>query len=98
MAKIIVKNLHKEFRENDSHLTILNNISFIAENGQFICMVGPSGCGKSTILNSIAGLINYSGEIKIEYEMQSSSKMYLDFLKNNRLDIIKTLKKLGGLE
>ncbi len=38
-------------------LTVLNDISFIAEDGDFVVVVGESGCGKSTLLNLIAGLL-----------------------------------------
>ena len=35
---------------------ILDQISFAAQQGEFLVLVGPSGCGKSTMLRSIAGL------------------------------------------
>lgn len=45
-------------------LTVLKDISFIAEDGDFVVVVGESGCGKSTLLNLIAGLLPLtSGEI-----------------------------------
>jgi len=34
----------------------VNNVSFGAENKEFLVLVGPSGCGKSTTLRMIAGL------------------------------------------
>lgn len=34
----------------------IKDVSFKAEQGEFVVMVGPSGCGKSTLLRSIAGL------------------------------------------
>jgi NitT/TauT family transport system ATP-binding protein len=34
----------------------VQNASFEAGEGEFICFVGPSGCGKSTIFNMITGL------------------------------------------
>jgi NitT/TauT family transport system ATP-binding protein len=36
---------------------ILQNISFEAAKGEFICLVGPSGCGKTTLLRIAAGLL-----------------------------------------
>lgn len=36
---------------------ILNDISLLAEDGEFISLLGPSGCGKSTLLKTIAGLL-----------------------------------------
>jgi NitT/TauT family transport system ATP-binding protein len=35
----------------------LENISFSANPGEFICIVGPSGCGKTTLLRILAGLL-----------------------------------------
>lgn len=35
---------------------ILDNISFTAAAGEFVCLLGPSGCGKSTLLRLLAGL------------------------------------------
>ena len=35
---------------------VLVNIGFVAEPGDFICLLGPSGCGKSTLLRLLAGL------------------------------------------
>lgn len=36
--------------------TVLKDIRFTAEAGEFICLLGPSGCGKSTLLRLLAGL------------------------------------------
>lgn len=35
----------------------LNDISFIAPQGEITCLLGSSGCGKSTLLNLTAGLL-----------------------------------------
>jgi len=35
---------------------VLEDISFTAEAGEFVCLLGPSGCGKSTLLRLLAGL------------------------------------------
>ncbi len=34
----------------------VSQISFTAEDGEFVVLLGPSGCGKSTLLRMIAGL------------------------------------------
>ena len=41
--------------------TVLDNISFTVEQGEFCILLGPSGCGKSTILRTIAGLNEPTG-------------------------------------
>ncbi|NLG05310.1 MAG: ABC transporter ATP-binding protein [Clostridia bacterium] len=61
---LLLKNVCKTFE--DTNTTILNNINFEMESGEFLCVVGRSGCGKSTLLNLIAGLERLtSGEITL---------------------------------
>ena len=45
-------------------ISVLENINFQVEEGDFFVITGPSGCGKSTLLKSILGLGGYfSGDI-----------------------------------
>jgi NitT/TauT family transport system ATP-binding protein len=48
------------FGYGDSGAKIIDDISFIANKGEFITLMGPSGCGKSTLLRIIAGLVKPS--------------------------------------
>lgn len=48
-----INNLSKSFINSNSKVSILENINFSVNKGEFICIVGPSGCGKSTLLNQI---------------------------------------------
>lgn len=57
-----VKNLYCGYDGKD----IIKNISFNVKNGENLCIVGPNGCGKSTLLKSIANIIDYKGNIKID--------------------------------
>lgn len=55
--KIIqIKNLHKEFSQNDEKLVILNDVNFDIHAGEKVAIIGPSGSGKSTFLSLLAGL------------------------------------------
>ena len=48
------------------HRSILNKMSFSAEQGDLISLIGPSGCGKSTLLRCLNGLETLdSGQISI---------------------------------
>ena len=38
--------------------SIISDISFTVNNGEFLTITGASGCGKSTILNILSGLIS----------------------------------------
>src|SRR5436190_8652396 len=43
----------------------LNDVSLVAEDGEFIALLGPSGSGKTTLLRVIAGLeIADSGQVR----------------------------------
>ena len=45
----------------------LEEVSFEARRGEFLCVLGPSGCGKTTLLRVVAGLENQtSGSVSIE--------------------------------
>ena len=57
MAKVILKNLEKEYDKNK----VLHGISLDIEDGEFMVFVGPSGCAKSTTLRMIAGFEKITG-------------------------------------
>ena len=53
---IEVRRLSKEMERDSQPLTVLRDVNFHVEEGEFVSIIGPSGCGKSTLLNIIAGL------------------------------------------
>ena len=55
--ELLVKNLSKQFGDK----TVLEDINFSMQSGEFVTFVGSSGCGKSTLLRLIAGLDHPSG-------------------------------------
>ena len=62
---IKVDNLTKKFND----LVAVDNLSFQAKKGEFICLLGPSGCGKTTALRMIGGFLKpNNGQIIIDGE------------------------------
>ena len=55
--ELLVQNLSKQFGDK----TVLEDINFSMQSGEFVTFVGSSGCGKSTLLRLIAGLDHPSG-------------------------------------
>ena len=43
----------------------LDNVSFQAREGAFVALLGPSGCGKSMLIQRIAGLAPFEGDIRL---------------------------------
>lgn len=67
MSSLEVKRVFKTFEGQEiDRYYVLEDISFTAEENEFICIIGKSGCGKSTLLNLIAGFIKPdNGEITV---------------------------------
>jgi len=52
MALLEVVSVSKAF----SGVPVLRDVSFVAGEGEIVCLLGPSGCGKTTLLRIVAGL------------------------------------------
>ena len=74
------KNITKVFKNQ----TVLKNISFTVNKGEFIVIVGPSGCGKTTTLKMINKLIS-----------PSSGSIYVDGKDIKEQDTIKLRRNMG---
>ena len=61
--KVVVKNLHKYFDDNE----VLTGIDTTIYEGEVVCVIGPSGSGKSTFLRCLNKLEDAtSGDITID--------------------------------
>jgi NitT/TauT family transport system ATP-binding protein len=62
MAKLEVEGITKAFVTPAAHsMPVLKDVSFTADDGEFLAIVGPSGCGKTTFLRILDGLVDADG-------------------------------------
>lgn len=59
---LAAKNVTVRYGDN----IIVDNLSFLLEEGQWLMLVGPNGAGKSTLINAISQGVPYTGEILLE--------------------------------
>lgn len=66
MANLEIQGLRKEFVGRRNHVVAVDDLSFVAEEGELLVLLGSSGCGKTTTLRMVAGLEQASaGRISI---------------------------------
>lgn len=50
------EHLTKTYTIGEDNLTVLKDVSFSIEKGEFVAIIGPSGSGKSTLMNILGAL------------------------------------------
>lgn len=85
-----VKEVYKRYDSSAGEISVLKNISFQINKGEFVSIVGPSGSGKSTLLNILGTLDRPSeGDIFIEgVDVFSLNDHDLAYLRNNTIGFI----------
>lgn len=69
------------FKYPEDDYTMLENLSFSVENGEFISIIGASGCGKSTIFRLINGLEKpQNGQVFIDGQPIEKLKNYSAYM------------------
>ena len=56
MSFLSLKNVSKDYVMPSGSIRALNDVTFEAENGEFIVILGQSGAGKTTLLNLLGGM------------------------------------------
>jgi iron(III) transport system ATP-binding protein len=83
MSAVELSGLRKSYAD----VTVLDDFSLRAGQGELVTLLGPSGCGKTTTLRCIAGLERAErGEIRIGERLVASAARRV-FLPPNRRDI-----------
>ena len=45
---------------------VVDGLGFALEEGEWLGLIGPNGAGKTTLLRAVAGLVPYSGSIRLQ--------------------------------
>ena len=48
---------------------VVDGVSFVVEQGDWVTLIGPNGAGKTSLLRAIAGLVAHRGEIRLGGEV-----------------------------
>lgn len=66
-TKVRVAGVSKRYGDGHGTSKALDDVDFVVQDGEFVCIVGPSGCGKTTLFRIIAGLeTEYEGEVLLD--------------------------------
>jgi putative ABC transport system ATP-binding protein len=90
MSLIRVKNLKKDYVNEDIVTPVLHDVSFDIEAKEFVAIMGPSGSGKSTLMHILSFLDRPTGGL---YEFdgvdtRSFEDDYLAELRNSRVGFV----------
>ncbi|MDZ4210392.1 MAG: ABC transporter ATP-binding protein [Methylotenera sp.] len=56
MSLVLVQDLHKDYETAAGAITVLKQVNFTMDAGDFVAIMGPSGSGKSTFMNILGCL------------------------------------------
>lgn len=92
MSQIVLRteNLSKIYRSGDKSLTVLDNVSFSAKEGDSLAIIGPSGSGKTTLLGLCAGLDTPSSGIVslLDFKLNAMSEDDRAYIRNQYVGFV----------
>ena len=97
MSIIKVKNIELCYDKN----TVIKDLSFDVEKGDYLCIIGQNGTGKSTLVKALASLIKVSsGTIEFDSEIKSGDIGYLSQISLIQKDFIASVFEivLSGID
>lgn len=74
MPLLEVNQVSKSYHAEGAPVVALKNVSFTANEGEWIALVGRSGCGKSTLLN-LCGAMDFPTEGKVAIDGTHTSQL-----------------------
>jgi len=87
---IELKNVSKEFANGDTTTKVLQDISFVIQQGEFVSIMGPSGSGKSTLMHILGFLdtISSGKYLFFDKDVSSLSEDELAVLRNKSVGFV----------
>jgi putative ABC transport system ATP-binding protein len=99
-----MKDIIKTYYMGDEEQTVLDNVNFIVNKGDFVSILGPSGSGKTTLMNIIGCLdVPTSGKyILSDNEVENLDEKELAHIRNKEIGFVfqqfQLLPRLTALE
>lgn len=89
-APLRVEGVTKRFRQGESVIEALRNVSLTIDAGEFVAIMGASGSGKSTLLHVVAGLTAPdSGQIIVDnQDISKMSDRQLTHFRRRRIGLV----------
>ena len=92
MSQVVLRteNLTKTYRSGDKSLTVLDNVSFSAKQGDSLAIIGPSGSGKTTLLGLCAGLDTPSSGVVslLDFKLNAMSEDDRAYIRNQYVGFV----------
>lgn len=104
MQILSMSKLVKTYQMGEEEQTVLNNVSFSLNEGEFVSILGPSGSGKSTLMNIIGCLdVPTSGEYILSgQEVGEMDEAELAYIRNKEIGFVfqqfQLLPRLNALQ